>query len=290
MADRPVHLVAAQHQLDRPPDHPGGEDAQHLRPGDHALRAEAAAEEGAADMDLLRREAEQPGDAAARHLQALARHVDRQRNRRPRRRRWHAAPSRCDIAPASRRSTSITVRGRREARFDVALATSAGDADADAGRHEAFGVVEPDARRLGFVSAAPAAPRPRSPLRAFRRSPPRSAGWRSAPGRSAGRSSLNMNGLLFSSGSCASAGRLAGVITSTTPLWPLAACHVQRRHAAARDAADRHRRRKACPADDCRRRNRALPVTFSTPSRRVSGWPMLEPWRRCGEVGRSQAS
>ena len=31
-----------------------------------------------------------------------------------------------------------------------------------------------------------------------------------------------MNGLLFSSGSCASAGRLAGVITSTTPLWPLA--------------------------------------------------------------------
>ena len=32
-----------------------------------------------------------------------------------------------------------------------------------------------------------------------------------------------MNGLLFSSGSCASAGRLMGVITSTTPLWPLAA-------------------------------------------------------------------
>ncbi len=32
-----------------------------------------------------------------------------------------------------------------------------------------------------------------------------------------------MKGLDFSSGSCARAGRLAGVITSTTPLWRLAA-------------------------------------------------------------------
>ena len=78
MADRAVHLLAAQHQLDRPADQPRRHDAENLRPGDQALGAEAAAEERAADMDVLRRDAEQAGDAALRHRQALARRVDRQ--------------------------------------------------------------------------------------------------------------------------------------------------------------------------------------------------------------------
>src|SRR5712675_215769 len=79
MADRPVHLVAAQHKLDRASHQPGGENAENLWPGDQALRAEAAAEERAANMDLFRRKAEEPGDAAASHFQSLARRVDRQR-------------------------------------------------------------------------------------------------------------------------------------------------------------------------------------------------------------------
>ena len=125
MADRAVHLVAAQHQLDRPPDQPGGEDAQDLRPGDQALRAEAAAEERAADKDLLRRDAEQPGDAAARHHQALARRVDRQRI---------AVPGGDDgvrlhrVVVLRRRLVGrVDPRGgRREARFDIAFADLGG--------------------------------------------------------------------------------------------------------------------------------------------------------------------
>src|ERR1700716_4346069 len=55
MADRAVHLVAAQHQLDRPADQPGRQDSEDLRSGGKALGAEAATEEGAADGALLRR-------------------------------------------------------------------------------------------------------------------------------------------------------------------------------------------------------------------------------------------
>ena len=75
MADRAVHLFPAQHQLHRPPDQAGGQDAQHLRPRDHALGAEAATQEGAADQDILRRDPEQPGDPPHCPGQALARRV-----------------------------------------------------------------------------------------------------------------------------------------------------------------------------------------------------------------------
>ena len=75
MADRAVHLFPAQHQLHRPPDQAGGQDAQNLRPRDHALGAEPATQEGAADQDVLRRDPEQPGDPLLRPGQALARRV-----------------------------------------------------------------------------------------------------------------------------------------------------------------------------------------------------------------------
>ena len=44
-----------------------GQDAQHLRPRQQALGAEAAAQEGTADMDILRRDAEQFRRAHLRH-------------------------------------------------------------------------------------------------------------------------------------------------------------------------------------------------------------------------------
>ena len=78
MADRAVHLFAAQHQLHRPPDQAGGEDAQHLRPRNHALGTEAATQERAADQDVVRRDPEQPGNPPLRPGQALARRVDRE--------------------------------------------------------------------------------------------------------------------------------------------------------------------------------------------------------------------
>ena len=52
-----------------------------------------------------------------------------------------------------------------------------------------------------------------------------------------------MNGLVLASGSSASGGRLAGVMTSTTPGWLLAPPAASREvDAAARDAADRQYR------------------------------------------------
>jgi hypothetical protein len=51
-----------------------------------------------------------------------------------------------------------------------------------------------------------------------------------------------MKGLVFASGSWASAGRLAGVITSTTPGWAFRGRNVEKSDAAARDAADRQDR------------------------------------------------
>ena len=78
MADRAVHLLTAQHEFDRLADQPRRQDAEHLRSGDKTLGAETAAEEGAADMDIRRRNAEQSGDPHLRHRHALARRIDRQ--------------------------------------------------------------------------------------------------------------------------------------------------------------------------------------------------------------------
>ena len=76
MADGTEHLLAAQHELDRAVDQFGRHDAEYLRAGNHAFRAEAAAEERAADEDVLGRDAEQAGDAGLRHRHALARRID----------------------------------------------------------------------------------------------------------------------------------------------------------------------------------------------------------------------
>src|SRR5271169_5101589 len=78
MADWAIHLLTAQYELDRPTDQPRRHDAEDLRPRDQTLRAETAAEEGAANMDLFWRNPEQSSDAALRHRQPLARRVDRQ--------------------------------------------------------------------------------------------------------------------------------------------------------------------------------------------------------------------
>ena len=59
MTYRTIHLFAAQHELDRPADQSGRHDAEDLRPEDQALGAEAAAQEGAANMDFFRRDAEE---------------------------------------------------------------------------------------------------------------------------------------------------------------------------------------------------------------------------------------
>ena len=63
MPDRAEHLRARQHQLHRPAHQPGRQERQNLRTREERLRAEAAAEERAADEHVLRRDAEQPGEA-----------------------------------------------------------------------------------------------------------------------------------------------------------------------------------------------------------------------------------
>ena len=73
-------------------------------PRDQALRAEAAAEERAADVDVLRRDAEQPGDARPAPSPGPGSACRSTACRRPRPRRWRAAPSHCGTAPAFRRS------------------------------------------------------------------------------------------------------------------------------------------------------------------------------------------
>ncbi|MGY4509252.1 hypothetical protein ACVIN2_002706 [Bradyrhizobium sp. USDA 3650] len=78
MADRAIHLLAAQHQLDRFADELCRHDAEDRRAGHEPLRAEPTAEERAADVDLVVRDAEQFGDARQRQHETLGRHVDLQ--------------------------------------------------------------------------------------------------------------------------------------------------------------------------------------------------------------------
>src|SRR3982074_239446 len=72
MAHRTVHVFTAQHELDRPADQPGRQDAKDLRSRNQAFRSEAATQEGAANMDLLRRDAEQSRDPSLGHGEALS--------------------------------------------------------------------------------------------------------------------------------------------------------------------------------------------------------------------------
>jgi hypothetical protein len=85
MAHRAVQVFTAQYELDRPADQPRRHDTENLRSRDQAFRAEAASEERAANMNLVRRDAKQSGDAALRHRESLARRIDRQRIAVPRR-------------------------------------------------------------------------------------------------------------------------------------------------------------------------------------------------------------
>ena len=99
-----------------------------LRPDEDRLRAEAAAEERAARYARspagCRNRPAKPAPAPSPAPGSACRWSA---GRRPIRRRWHAAPSRCGTAPASRRSASIRVRGRGKAGLDVAaIAASAG--------------------------------------------------------------------------------------------------------------------------------------------------------------------
>ena len=78
VADGPEHLVARQHQLDRPPKHARGKNGQDVRAVHDRLRAEAAAEEGAAQKHVLGRNAEKGRKPRLGHRDCLVRRVDGQ--------------------------------------------------------------------------------------------------------------------------------------------------------------------------------------------------------------------
>src|SRR5258708_36244279 len=141
MAHRTVHVLAAQHELDRLADQSGRHDAEDLRPGDQALAAEAAAQEGAANMDLLRGDAEEPRDPPLSQGEALAWRIDGQRI---------AAPRRDDrvglhgiVVLGGRLVGRIDpARCRRESRLHIAPLHFSRTADADGGWDEAFAGIE----------------------------------------------------------------------------------------------------------------------------------------------------
>lgn len=151
MPDRAVHLLTPQHELDRLANELRGHDTEDLGTSHQPLGAEAAAEERTADVDLLRRHAEQLGDASARQEQALGRHVDRQIVTVPRdydRMRLHG------VVILRRRFVSYLdpLLGRGKARLDIAALIFRGVTDADDGRHKAFAGVEADARGQRLVT------------------------------------------------------------------------------------------------------------------------------------------
>src|SRR5437016_12236135 len=61
MPDRPVHVLTAQHELDRPSDQPRRQNAENLWSGNQPFRAEAAGGLRAANMDLAGRSPYKPG-------------------------------------------------------------------------------------------------------------------------------------------------------------------------------------------------------------------------------------
>src|SRR5262249_21842607 len=72
MADGTIHLLAAEHELNGPVDQARRHDAQHLRSRDQALASEAAAEERAADMDMIGRNSEQASNPRRRQREAVS--------------------------------------------------------------------------------------------------------------------------------------------------------------------------------------------------------------------------
>src|SRR4029077_4684722 len=79
MPYRTEHLLAAQHELDRPARDARSDDAENLRSRDEAFAAEAAAQEWAADVNRRRRQVEHCGQTRLRPSEALARRIDRER-------------------------------------------------------------------------------------------------------------------------------------------------------------------------------------------------------------------
>ncbi len=151
MSHRTKHLLATQHQLDRFTDHAGRHDAEHLRAGDHAFGAEAAAEERTADMDLVRGDPEQSRDAPLRQRKTLARRIDRQRIAIPcgDDRMWlHGVV----ILRSGLVGCFDALCGCGETGLDIAAMRCRRMARADDGWHEDVVRVEPDPRRLGVVA------------------------------------------------------------------------------------------------------------------------------------------
>ncbi len=151
MSHRTKHLLAPQHQLDRFTHQTGRHDAEHLRAGDHAFGAEAAAEEWTADMDFVRRDAEQSGEPPLRHGKTLARRIDRQRIAIPcgdDRMRLHCVV----ILRSGLVGRFDALCGCGETGFDIAAMRRRRMAGADGGRHEALVRIQPDPRRLGVVA------------------------------------------------------------------------------------------------------------------------------------------
>ncbi len=151
MADGPVHLVAAKHQLDRSADQPGRQNAEDLRPGDEALGAEPTAQKGAADVDVLRRDAEEPGDPCLRHGHALAGHIDGEPVAVPcgdDRVRLHR------VVVLRRRLVGRldAPRGCGEPRLDIADLRLGRVDDPDGGGDEALDGVEADAGKLPLIA------------------------------------------------------------------------------------------------------------------------------------------
>ena len=149
--DGAEHLLSPQHQLDRAADEAGGHDAEDLRPLDQPLRPEAAAEERAADVDALGRNAEQPGDASLCHRHALARRVDGQGVAVPRR---HDGVGLQRVVVLRRRFVDRLDPNRRcrKPGLDVAMAILGRHAGADIRGREAVVRIQASARRLGLVT------------------------------------------------------------------------------------------------------------------------------------------
>ena len=78
MADRAVHLLAAQHQLDRPADQPRRQDAENLRPGQQPFEPNPPPRKGLRIWMFSGGMPNEPGRRPCGHGQALARRVDRQ--------------------------------------------------------------------------------------------------------------------------------------------------------------------------------------------------------------------
>ena len=156
-----------------------------------------------------------PGEAPLRQRKTLARRIDRAACRRP---SGHDRVRLHRVVILRRRLVGRLDPLRRggETGLDIAAMHFRRIADADARRHEALGRIEPDPRRLASRSAATAARRLPSRLERFRdHDRDRLVGVTHAVVLQ--QVEPEHEGVGFSSGSCASAGLLAGVITSTTP-------------------------------------------------------------------------